>query len=991
MASAAEDDFPYESANSWNYLTTERYGKIVSSSLYEKDNKLFRAEILTERVESPYYEGSYMYNETPVLRIEEYDSEYNYVSGLNVPCELDRIAGFYIGKNANYIVSIQNNPEEDENREVFRVTKYTSDWSTRLGSAGVFGSNTTVPADAGSLRFAEFGNYLYIHTCHEMYTSSDGLNHQANMTFIFDTVNMQITFNRHNVWNTSSGYVSHSFNQFIAVDEKTGSIITADHGDAYPRTIALFRFSGAAGMPTLGSPEYIDVFDIAGGIGDNTTNVSMGDLTVTKNNYIVAFNSDTQGASTGARNVYLAVVPKLSFSESSVNVIKLTDYINYQDTTGVPYVTDIGNGKYLVMWEKSYNRGYIEYVLIDENGTKLSSTYTMKGYLSDCHPIVIGDNVMWYTNTNPEPVYTPVFYQININDIEDNGTVICSHEYNQYTAKEPTCAEKGIKRYECTLCGYCYDEDITNQPAHEDNNYDGKCDSCLLNMSIDGILTWNKDAYTTDDEEAVLTVRIPEGTAIVWVDATNSYNCYIEGNKIVFYLDYYEAPNDITVYFTNGTYAVTRLTAEINSSDEPDSEAVLTWDKDEYIIGQDSYAVLTVIPPLGARITRIGVSNCHLYERNGNNIIFDLSAYSLPNDIFIEFSDGTTAETSLFAITDTTPVDYRIEWYSEDDTSADLYIDMPMSVSIRSIECDNPEITVAFSGRNATFHFNGVTTDANITIMLTNGQIINEVLRIEKAEEPLPELTLTWDKDEYTTEDKTAKLSIDGLPESVYIDNVYVSLTEISDFTATVNTNVYSNYLEFILPCVTLSCDVTIVLSTGDTLTSELTVTEVETQPDYEIIGTWDKNSYTTDDELAVITFTGLPEGTYITDMQISYRDLIFMRTKGLSLEISVSGKFMQNETITVTFSTGDVYTATLSVDFPEIDDPTPTAPKGDFDGNGKITAADARAILRIAARIDEADENAIAVCDYNGDGKVTAMDARSVLRVAAKIDEWVK
>lgn len=59
----------------------------------------------------------------------------------------------------------------------------------------------------------------------------------------------------------------------------------------------------------------------------------------------------------------------------------------------------------------------------------------------------------------------------------------------------------------------------------------------------------------------------------------------------------------------------------------------------------------------------------------------------------------------------------------------------------------------------------------------------------------------------------------------------------------------------------------------------------------------------------------------------------------------------------------------------------------GDADGDGKITAADARMILRRAARIIvftlEQDERA----DVDKDGKVTANDARIVLRVSAGLE----
>lgn len=78
----------------------------------------------------------------------------------------------------------------------------------------------------------------------------------------------------------------------------------------------------------------------------------------------------------------------------------------------------------------------------------------------------------------------------------------------------------------------------------------------------------------------------------------------------------------------------------------------------------------------------------------------------------------------------------------------------------------------------------------------------------------------------------------------------------------------------------------------------------------------------------------------------------------------------------------------------PPSDDPEPpTEPVipyrlGDADRDGKITAADARIVLRIAAKIDPITETKMfVISDVNFDGYITALDARKILRVAAEID----
>ena len=57
----------------------------------------------------------------------------------------------------------------------------------------------------------------------------------------------------------------------------------------------------------------------------------------------------------------------------------------------------------------------------------------------------------------------------------------------------------------------------------------------------------------------------------------------------------------------------------------------------------------------------------------------------------------------------------------------------------------------------------------------------------------------------------------------------------------------------------------------------------------------------------------------------------------------------------------------------------------GDVDGDGKITAADARLILRAAVGLEEVS---LESGDVDGDGKITATDARKVLRDSVGLNE---
>ena len=62
----------------------------------------------------------------------------------------------------------------------------------------------------------------------------------------------------------------------------------------------------------------------------------------------------------------------------------------------------------------------------------------------------------------------------------------------------------------------------------------------------------------------------------------------------------------------------------------------------------------------------------------------------------------------------------------------------------------------------------------------------------------------------------------------------------------------------------------------------------------------------------------------------------------------------------------------------------------GDVNFDGKVTASDARAVLRYAATIDAPDEYQKIVADVNGDGRITSADARFILRISAKMETMV-
>ena len=383
----------------------------------------------------------------PGVFVEYYDGSHNILRGKSKLIEaglLPIFGGFYASDDAYYILSGQANQNESNSVEVFRVSKYDKNWNL-LGSDGLFGANTVVPFDAGSARMEEYGGYLLIRTAHTMYKSDDGFNHQANVTIEFNTKTMKITDSYTKVMNVSYGYVSHSFNQFIHVEN--GHIVAVDHGDASPRSIALIKYqtdvTSGKFVPGYSNPcTYVNVIKFAAAENYNNTGASVGAFLISGSSYLVAGNSVTQDANMESRqtnNVFVAAVNK---STNAVSMNWLTNYAEGDGTTSTPHMVKLSEDRFLVLWARGGNVYYTE---VNGLGETVGATHKMMGELSDCVPVVADGKVTWYTWQNENIT----FYDIDVSDISVNSrtTVKTGHDY------EVVSCSGGVSNLRCRVCG----------------------------------------------------------------------------------------------------------------------------------------------------------------------------------------------------------------------------------------------------------------------------------------------------------------------------------------------------------------------------------------------------------------------------------------------------------------------------------------------------------------------------------------------------------
>ena len=382
------------------------------------------------------------------LLVEYYSSDFEPLSTKLIDNELPIFGAFYDSGNNYYVLSGQENPKQNDSLEVFRITKYDKNWN-KIKSCGLYGANTTVPFDAGSARMTHSGDHLLVRTCHEMYKSSDGNNHQANVTIEVDMPSMTITDSYTGVMNVDYGYVSHSFNQFIKTDGN--HIVALDHGDAHPRSAVLVKYNSdfttgkffpsyfdkVSNIDVVTYPEYT-----AGHY--NYTGAAIGGFDVSSSSYIVAQSTvDLDYINTSeTRNVYVSAVSK-DLSTNKLN--KITSYAEGTDSASAPQLVKINNNSFLLLWSRDTK---VSCVKLNADGTVNGSIHTFEGSLSDCQPVIKNGRAVWYVYDKNNVT----FNSLNLSNLDDIKTidVKTGHDYEtKYASKTD-----GTVTQTCKSCGY---------------------------------------------------------------------------------------------------------------------------------------------------------------------------------------------------------------------------------------------------------------------------------------------------------------------------------------------------------------------------------------------------------------------------------------------------------------------------------------------------------------------------------------------------------
>lgn len=404
-----------------------RQNYIVSSS--SKNSNIVETSTGFTRVESIGTE----------IIVEQYNSNFQLTKQEKIPTELDQYVGFHEGESFYYLLFAGKNPTESESVEVLRVVKYDKYWN-RISACSLTDINTVGGVVQGTM--AEAGGNLLIHTSHSMYaTSGSTINAQSNLRLTLDMASMTVISVESAVSGSNSGYVSNSYHQLIDVSAD-GYVVTANHGDTYPRAVVAFSWPSSAITPPVEGEEYLpktaEVFSIPGSLGIPTTGVRLGGLEVSGSSVLVAGSSTEQtpvGMYTMEQNIFLTITPRNNFTTKTTTTKWITSYTG--ETYGSnPYLVELNSDKYVLLWNEINGSSVANlcWTVVNGQGVQTSGIFKTTGTLSEVEPLVTRNgDIIWYSTNASAPSFHRLTTTTGAMSITDTKTT----HYTSSTMSNP--------------------------------------------------------------------------------------------------------------------------------------------------------------------------------------------------------------------------------------------------------------------------------------------------------------------------------------------------------------------------------------------------------------------------------------------------------------------------------------------------------------------------------------------------------------------------
>jgi hypothetical protein len=374
--------------------------------------------------DSGYVRVFYGYNQ---INVEYLDDAFALQSSKTIEMELEIWGGYYAGEDGyNYIVEGQNNTDEDDTAEVIRVIKYDANWN-RIGAATITGRPTTnsvssgkvrIPFDSAGIDMTELDGKLYIVTGHQAYVDSTyGQGHQGYLMIQVDEETMTGAIVDNDVTHSFAQYIKQDSSGLFVLEQSEGyrcarlskyekdSLVEADtlENGYFPQTydktsVSIFPYGG-----TRVSAWAVSCYASVDGMELSADNVLTIGTSIDQSQYENVTN-DT------SHNLYLTVTPKDGMTKKAATVTWLTDFNGDGKTFLGAKLTKINDNRFLISWEEMDSNqtpsdendvlsiSVLHYLFVDGQGKTVSKEFTAAAPVTDCHPIVKGDKIVYYAS-----------------------------------------------------------------------------------------------------------------------------------------------------------------------------------------------------------------------------------------------------------------------------------------------------------------------------------------------------------------------------------------------------------------------------------------------------------------------------------------------------------------------------------------------------------------------------------------------------------------
>lgn len=303
--------------------------------------------------------------------VERYDAQGAVTDTKTLSMELPILGTVFSGTTCNYVAFGQKNDGMHDSQETWRIVQYDKAWN-RLGAVSLTAGDTytTEPFRSAVPRMAESADGATV-ALYAARTRYDG--HQSNITFIMNT--QPFSLRECMGQQFPSNHVSHSFGQFIQYDGNT--MVTVDHGDAYPRSFVL----------QAGGRE-LDLLEIYGATGENVTNAIGSGFEVSDSSYLFLGCSAPQDGSSGQPwNVFLARTDK------NLNGVELTWLTHSGETINCARLVKLDGDTLVALWAQG---GDLHYQVLDGQGAPVGSEQTLPGVpMPPTQPVVQDGSIRW--------------------------------------------------------------------------------------------------------------------------------------------------------------------------------------------------------------------------------------------------------------------------------------------------------------------------------------------------------------------------------------------------------------------------------------------------------------------------------------------------------------------------------------------------------------------------------------------------------------------